>query len=342
MYLHLTDEQTFLREAAAAALDRHHTVAAAREALDGADYTDLWPTAVEAGWTGLLSGEDADGAGLTVYEALLVLEACGRRLADARLIGHLTATALLEQAQAPAQLRAQLAGGELRAAYVDGFTVPADDGVVRNVLDAAGADLLVVTGEDGSVGHVAASADGVVVTATSGYDATRALADVDVSAAELTPLHGVAPELGRDLQRALLAAESVGAAEACLTMARDHAIDRNAFGRAIGSYQAIKHKLVEMLRRVEGARSLLVAAGHDAGTPEFATSANAARVTATEALDYAAAENIFIHGGVGATWEHDASVYYRRANLSRRLAGGHEAAALAVADNLLTKVEVYA
>jgi alkylation response protein AidB-like acyl-CoA dehydrogenase len=87
---------------------------------------------------------------------------------------------------------------------------------------------------------------------------------------------------GRDLQRALLAAESVGAADACLQMAREYAIDRHAFGRAIGSYQAIKHKLVEMMRRVEGARSLLVGAGRAWAEDRdgFALAANAARVLA--------------------------------------------------------------
>ena len=71
------------------------------------------------------------------------------------------------------------------------------------------------------------------------------------------------------------------------------------------------------------------------GAKGFALAANAARVSAGEALDYAAPENIFIHGGVGATWEHDASLYYRRAELSRRLCGGAEAAAEAVARELL-------
>jgi alkylation response protein AidB-like acyl-CoA dehydrogenase len=180
------------------------------------------------------------------------------------------------------------------------------------------------------------------VTPRPGYDATRALADVVLDGVRLEPLDLAPAQIatGRDLQRALLAAESVGAADACLTMARDYAVDRQAFGRAIGSYQAIKHKLVEMLRRVEGGRSLLVAAGSEWGTDAFTVSANAARVVAADALDYSAPENIFIHGGVGATWEHDASLYYRRAELSRRLGGGADAAALTVADALLAGAPV--
>jgi alkylation response protein AidB-like acyl-CoA dehydrogenase len=155
----------------------------------------------------------------------------------------------------------------------------------------------------------------------------------------------IAPERirdGLDLQRALLAADSVGAADGCLKMATEYAIDRHAFGRAIGSYQAIKHKLVEMMRRIENARSLLVEAGRawEGDRTEFTLLANAARVVAADALDYCAPENIFIHGGVGATWEHDAQLYYRRAELSRRLAGGAEAAADTVAEQLLARARL--
>ncbi|UTI63676.1 acyl-CoA/acyl-ACP dehydrogenase [Paraconexibacter antarcticus] len=360
MYLALTDEQSFLQEAATAALARCKTVEAARAALDGEPYTDLWPVAVDAGWTGLLVSEDADGVGLGAYEALLILEACGRTLADARLLGHLPATALLEAAGADAERRGALARGERRAALVcpssgdrpgkvavalDGSGVAVLDGAVPGVLDADGADVLVVLGRDADgtpvLSVVDAGADGVTVTPKRGYDGSRALANVAFAGARATALTlpaDVAPSLGRDLQRALLAAESVGSADGALQMATAYAKDRIAFGRAIGSYQAIKHKLVEMLRLTDGARSLLVATGSawDAeGREGFTLAANAARTAAADALDYAAPENIFIHGGIGATWEGDAMLYYRRAELSRRLSGGAEAAAATVATALL-------
>ncbi|HWE33295.1 MAG TPA: acyl-CoA dehydrogenase family protein [Solirubrobacteraceae bacterium] len=319
MYVELSDEQQFLVEAAQGTLSRVDTLASARAALDGEPYLDLWDLAVDAGWPGLLSAEEHDGAGLGAYEAMLVLEACGRRLADARLLGHLTAAAMLEFHDGDQQLRQELAAGDRRAAFVDGADL---------VIDGAGADVLVAATPDGV--HV------VELTATPerAYDATRALARVD-------PQNGPAATLGRDFQRALLAAESVGAADACLTMAREYALQRYAFGRAIGSYQAIKHKLVEMLRRIEAARSLTIAAGRAwaaADHDEFGLLANAARVAAAEALDYAAPENIFIHGGIGATWEHDAQLYYRRAELSRRLCGGVDAAADDVAQRLFAKI----
>jgi alkylation response protein AidB-like acyl-CoA dehydrogenase len=330
MYLELTDEQGFLVEAAAGTLGRVDTLASARAALDGDHYVDLWDVAVEAGWPGLLVGQDADGAELGAYEAMLVLEACGARLADARLLGHLPATAMLELAGADPQLRRALASGERRAAFVDATDT-------RAVLDAAGADVLVVATAD-CAGVIEANA---IVESHSAYDATRSLAAVTIDAIDRLEIQPERVRAGRDLQRALLAAESVGAADACLQMALEYAIDRHAFGRAIGSYQAIKHKLVEMLRRVEGARSLLVGAGRaweSGDQSEFALLANAARVAAADALDYAAPENIFIHGGIGATWEHDAQLYYRRAELSRRLAGGVEAAADDVAEQLFAMI----
>jgi alkylation response protein AidB-like acyl-CoA dehydrogenase len=319
MYVELSDEQQFLVEAAQGTLSRVDTLASARAALDGEPYIDLWDLAVDAGWPGLLSAEEHDGAGLGAYEAMLVLEACGARLADARLLGHLTATAMLELHDGDPDLRRQLATGERRAAFVAG---------AGPTLDAAGADVLVVA-TPGGVEAVDAA-----VERERAYDATRALARVDIRA-------DGAATLGSDFQRALLAAESVGAADACLAMARDYALERYAFGRAIGSYQAIKHKLVEMLRRIEAARSLTIAAGRawaGAEQDEFGLLANAARVAAAEALDYAAPENIFIHGGIGATWEHDAQLYYRRAELSRRLCGGVDAAADDVAERLFAKI----
>ena len=99
MNLELTDEQSFLREAAREALSRVKTAAAAREALeDRAALPDLWPTAREAGWTGLLVSEDNGGAGLGAFEAMLVMAEAGRVLAGVELLGHLPASSLLDVA----------------------------------------------------------------------------------------------------------------------------------------------------------------------------------------------------------------------------------------------------
>src|SRR3954452_13593546 len=113
----LTDEQEFLREAARGALSRHKTIEAARAALEDPDaLPDLWPTAVEAGWPGLLIDEEHGGAGLGAFDALLVAEECGRVLAGVPLLGLLPATAVLNAA-GDSSLE-DVAAGSVRPAYV--------------------------------------------------------------------------------------------------------------------------------------------------------------------------------------------------------------------------------
>src|SRR4051794_16339784 len=102
MNLALTDEQEFLREAARGTLARTDTVQAAREALEGAPLPDLWPAACEAGWPGLLVSDDNGGAGLTPFDAMLVMGECGRVLAGVPLLGHLPASWLLDRGGHPA------------------------------------------------------------------------------------------------------------------------------------------------------------------------------------------------------------------------------------------------
>jgi alkylation response protein AidB-like acyl-CoA dehydrogenase len=142
--LALSDEQILLREAAQNALARHKTIEAAREALeDPAALPDLWPTAVEAGWPGLLISEEHGGAGLDAFDAMLIAEECGRVLASVPLLGVLPATAILDAAGHSSL--AQVATGELRPGYVPArppgdleprWTVDPDHGMTRAVLPA--------------------------------------------------------------------------------------------------------------------------------------------------------------------------------------------------------------
>src|SRR5580704_7296762 len=119
MNLDLSDEQVLLREAARGTLSRFKNLEAAREALDsGGSPPDLWPTAVEAGWPGLLVSEAHGGAGLDAFDAMLVLSECGRVLAAIPLLGHLPATAILDSCAAGAELLPALASGDQRAAYL--------------------------------------------------------------------------------------------------------------------------------------------------------------------------------------------------------------------------------
>jgi alkylation response protein AidB-like acyl-CoA dehydrogenase len=368
----LTDEQEFLREAARGALSRHKTIEAARAALeDPSALPDLWPVAVEAGWPGLLIDEEHGGAGLEAFDALLVAEELGRVLAAVPLLGLLPATAILNAAGDESLESA--AAGELRPAYVparppgdgerswtvqprSGATrVPAPqakvsgdeavlDGAVAFVPDAPGADLLVAVGRgDGGLPvavAISAGADGVSVEAVNSYDATRSLGHVTFSSARGRRLDVGPGELDDAwyLAQALIAAESLGAVQTCLDMSVVYAKERFTFGRAIGSYQAIKHELTEVLRRMENARGLQYYAGwaRESKPDEFPLAASAARSVAGHALDYAARAMINVHGGIGATWEHDAPLFFRRAQLSRRLLAGTDDATDRVAERALS------
>ena len=371
MNLELSDEQEFLREAARGALSRLKTIEAAREGLeDESARLDLWPTAIEAGWPGLLIAEERGGAGLGAYDALLVAQEAGRVLAGAPLLGPLPASLLLDRGGY--QRIGEVAAGELKAAWlparppseleeawtvdpiagmtrppapaatVDGDTVTLN-GTVAWAPDAGEADVLVAIGRTAGGEPVAAAVDagsaGVSLEPGWRYDATRRLATVTLADARGTRLDVSAQDIAQAwyLTQALIAAESVGAAETALEVSVQYAKERYTFGRAIGSYQAIKHSLVEMLRRLENAKSLLIYAGFAFSDhpDEIAYAASAARSVAGGALDYAARQQIAVHGGIGATWEHDAPLTFRRAQLSRRLVGGTHDATDRVGEELL-------
>jgi alkylation response protein AidB-like acyl-CoA dehydrogenase len=385
MDLSLTDEQEFLREAARGTLSRFKIIEAAREAQDKglAELPDLWPAAREAGWAGLLISEEHGGAGLDVFDAMLVAEETGRVLAPVPFLGLVPATAILDAAGYDGL--AAIASAEVRPVWiptrppgdlepewtVDGpgaarpsaptITGEGDSVTVTGhaayVVDAPGADLLVVTGVDGTVAVVDASAAGVAVEQVVRYDVTRSLAHVTLTDAPGTRLAvdaGVPADAATSapgapasmaaaaadawyVAQALVAAEAVGTVQTTLEMSVQYAKERFTFGRAIGSYQAVKHELTEVLRRLENGRSLLFYAGWSrADAPdEFPLAASAARSAAGGALDFAARSNINVHGGIGATWEHDAPLYFRRAQLTRRLIGGHGDATDRVAERLL-------
>jgi alkylation response protein AidB-like acyl-CoA dehydrogenase len=339
----LSDEQQFLRDAARGALGRVKTVEAAREALDGAELPDLWPTAVEAGWPGLLIAEEHGGAGLGAMEAMLVFAELGRVLASVPLLGHLPATLLYADES--------LGDGTRRAAFVaadpSDWTTDAREGLRRApapvledgtltgeawwVPDAPGADVLVVVCADGRV----AVTEGGEVQEVRRFDATRSLGHVRFDGTPATEIEGDAAAAWH-LAQALIAAESLGAVEVALERSVAYAKERFTFGRAIGSYQAVKHELVEILRRLENARSLMYYTGWawQDRPDELAVASAAFRTAAGGAADHATRAQISVHGGIGATWEHDAPLYFRRAQLSRRLLGGTAGASARVADEL--------
>ena len=357
-------ERAQLRAAARGALGGTDHHAAARAALDGAPLPDSWPLAVSAGWPGLLAPEGAGGAELGAGEAMLVAGELGRALAGVPLASHLVATTLL--ASAEPGLLGEFAAGTRRAAWLPIRPDPVDGDLSADPLagpgrapgprvdargrvtaeagwvpDVPGADLLVVAAvdPDGRRRLLAVEAAAARVEPVRGYDASRRLAHVRLVATPGTAVEARDGALERAwaLGQALLAAESVGAAESLLEMSVEHARRRVAFGRPIGSFQAVKHQLVEVLRRLDNARALVGyaewALAHSATDTWMA--ACALRHAAGDALDTAARTAISVHGGMGATWEHPAALHFRRAQLSRRLLGGRDMAARDVGRLLL-------
>jgi len=378
MNLELTDEQKMLREAAVDALGRQDTVESARAARDGGELIDLWPVACEAGWAGLLISEENGGAGLGLYDAMLVLTECGKRLTGAGLVGHLAASAALEAANAAgdanaAEVLAGLAAGERRAATVFAqpptessnwsvqsaaagaidLPVASGDGEALSLtgeagyqIDLPGADLLVVPArlQGGDVVAVLVETDdpGVAIETLVRADASRPLGNLKLKGAKGKRLAGAGSELlnaAWDTAQALLAADALGVCEAMLEMGVEYAKDRYAFARPIGSYQAVKHQLVEILHRSEKLRSLCIYAGlaADSMPGELSLATAAARLAGEQASDYATRACIAVHGGIGATWEHDSPWYWRRSQLSRLIVGGEGGAADRVAGQVIVR-----
>jgi acyl-CoA dehydrogenase len=195
------------------------------------------------------------------------------------------------------------------------------------VIDGADADFAVVlarsSDEPGERGLALALVDlkapGVTRRPQDSIDPSRKHAEIafDGAAAEALGKPGEGWTLAsRALDRAaiLFAFEQIGGADTCLAMAKDYAITRYAFGRPIGSYQAIKHKLADMYVNTELARSNAYYGAWALLTDarELPLAAAAARVSATQAFDYAAKESTQTHGGIGYTWEMDCHLYYKR------------------------------
>ncbi|MET7770881.1 acyl-CoA dehydrogenase family protein [Nocardia sp. NPDC005366] len=202
------------------------------------------------------------------------------------------------------------------------------------VTDGAHADVILVlgaTGDGPTVFAVEQDAAGLTRTALDTLDLTRRQARLQFedTPAVLVGASGRGTEIvtaALDVAAVALAAEQVGGAQRCLDMSVEYAKVRTQFGRKIGSFQAIKHKCADMLVAVESARSAVYYAAsllEDGieGGPELGIAAAMAQAVCSEAFVEVAQETIQIHGGIGFTWEHDAHLYYRRAQASAVLLG---------------------
>jgi alkylation response protein AidB-like acyl-CoA dehydrogenase len=320
---------------------------------------EVWKQAcAELGLGGIAIPERFGGQGFGCLEVGIVQEELGRALAPTPFFASValagSAILLSGDDEDRARLLPGIAAGETLATLAlleDGGRQDAEgiallaardgsafrlDGAKRYVVDGAEADLIVVAarlpGTRGAEGvglfTVRAGDPGVTATPLDTLDPLRRMADLELAGARaqrLGPEGAGSPALEATLLRAAvaLAAEMTGAAARCLEMAAEHAKVRVQFGRPIGSFQAIQHKLAEVLLEVELARSVSYWASWVAeqGAAELAEAAHLAKARCGEALARAAAENVHVHGGMGFTWEHDAHLFYRRARSADLLLG---------------------
>lgn len=347
MDFEFSDEQREIRDQVRKLLGAQCDLKRVRHVLEGEAPYDraLWTQMAGLGYLGVAIPEQYGGLGLGAATLCVVAEELGRALAPLPVSSsiYLAAEAILQSGDTEAgsdYLPAMAAGERIgtlasaegiapltafnkiqthyRAGTLSGCKMPVADGAV--------ADFAVVSAqlEGGGVGLflVELAGPGVTREALASLDPTRPQARIVFERAPARPLGrggDGAAILRRVLDRAavLVAFEQIGGSDAALAMSVDYAKIRHAFGRAIGSFQAIKHKLADMYVRNEVARSncYYAAWALDADAGELPLAAAAARVAASEAYEFAAKETIQTHGGIGATWEADMHLFYRRSRL---------------------------
>ncbi|MHB8329460.1 MAG: acyl-CoA dehydrogenase, partial [Acidimicrobiales bacterium] len=312
----------------------------------------FWAELAEQGWLGIHVSEEHGGQGFGLLELAVVVEELARAVAPGPVVPTMLATAVLCQAVddgAAKELLPALVDGSLPAAvaFVGSGALeghPGADGSLcvsgslRPVLGAGLARLLLVpVFLAGGTGFVDAEPvwcaldpkwTGVGVDALGSLDLTRRVAAVQLTDVVVPPERQL-PSLRADVVRhramALFAAECAGGSRWCLDAATEHAKDRHQFGRPIGQFQAVKHRLADMLVSVEQVTALAWDAARVADAGDVVQSGLSAVLAGAVALDAyveCAKGCVQLHGGMGFTWEHDAHLHLRRALSVRQILGG--------------------
>ncbi|MDX9698202.1 MAG: acyl-CoA dehydrogenase family protein [Rhodocyclaceae bacterium] len=351
MNFEFSDEQKMLRDQAQRFLRENCTSALVREVMESEQGYDraLWTQLSEMGWHGIAIPEEFGGLGGGYLELCILAEQLGRFLAPVPFAAtqYLATRALLltgSEQQKAAWLPEVAAGerigclalaerpGSLLQRQTECFVAGGRlHGSKTPVMDGAVADFALISARSSAAADAPVALylvdlcqPGVQRSALPVIDGSRPHARLGFEGIVVEPLHeggDYARQVAAILDGAatLLAFEQVGGADATLEMACAFALERKAFGRPIGGFQAVKHKLADMYVKNELARAnaYYAAWALASGDAELALAAPAARIAATDAFEYATQENIQIHGGMGYTWEVDAHLFYRR---SRSLA----------------------
>ena len=345
MNLDFSDDQKFLQSEARKFLEKENAISKNRAVLDDKNQLDrdLWNKVIEMGWTGIRIPEEYDGLGLGHLELCVVAEELGRSLAPVPFSSsvYLFTEAIIKYANddIKKKILPKLVSGECvgTLAVTEGLLAPTENNIQINVSNNQISGIKIAVPDAGIATHVVVVCKGengielrlvelneatCNVQAQDNIDESRGHFSIDFNNAE-SDLIGEAGNGWELLQSILNQAavlfsfEQIGGAQASLDMANNYAKERFAFGRAIGSYQAIKHKLADMYISITlaksnsyyGAWALLT------DSSELAVAAATSRVSATEAFQFCSKENIQTHGGNGFTWEYDCHLFYRRSKL---------------------------
>ena len=344
-----TAEQKQLKETARRFLADKCSSKAVRVILDGPESYDkaLWKELAAMGFLGTAIPEEYGGLGLGYLELCVIAEELGRVVAPVPFASTVYLGAeFLMQAGSETQKKhwlAKIAAGEAIGCFAFaegvGAMTPKNiktsasggrlNGVKLPVVDGDVADFAIVAARTGagnderaiSLFLVDLKSQGVKRSTVETLDPTRSQARLEFTDAAAEPLGASGAGwqiLSEVYNRAaiLIAFEQVGGSDRALEMGRDYALERLAFGRPIGSFQAIKHMLADMYVSATLARSncYYAAWALSTGAAELPEAAATARVSATQAFQHCSKNNIQVHGGMGFTWQFDCHLYYRRSN----------------------------
>ncbi|MGA4993547.1 acyl-CoA dehydrogenase family protein [Nonomuraea bangladeshensis] len=329
MKLVLGEEQRQLQESVRSFLGSASPLRKAREGYDPQVYARLNG---ELGLSGLIIPEEYGGAGAGLTELSVALEETGAALLPGPFLA--TAFAAIALTATPdKELLSGIADGRLAATLgLPAADAPTCDGTsvsgrLAQVLSGMEADVLVTpaTAADGGAVMVAVelTAPGVTRTALDALDLTRGQAEIVLDGAPCRVLGPRGDDGVMDRVCVALAAEQLGVMRAALDAIVAYAKIRVAFGRYIGSYQGVKHKLADMHNKLEQAESIVryAAWAADEAPDELPEAAALAQAYIGRACFEVARDHLLLHGGIGYTWEHDAHLFYKRAKTDEVLLG---------------------
>ena len=345
MNLDFSDDQKFLQEEARKFLEKEQALSRNRSVLENNSNVDLdlWNKIVELGWTGIRIPEKYDGLGLGHLELCVIAEELGRFLAPVPFSSsvYLFTEAIINYAneEIKSNILPKLVNGEvigtfavaeeMKAPSAHNINLSSNNGKLNGVkiavpdAEVATHAIVVAKTDNGiSLQLVDLSSDGITIEKQENIDESRGYFSISF---ENVDSQLIGDETGGwnlyefliNQAAVLFGYEQIGGSQAALDMAINYAKERYAFGRQIGSFQAIKHKLADMYIALTLAKSNCYYAAWALSTnaSDLPSASATARVSATKAFQLCSKENIQTHGGNGFTWEYDCHMFYRRSKL---------------------------